>query len=73
LSFKTKFDSLSVVWSQNHWYGFSQFDLKIGGFRFPSLVQNRQLWFGDLGIKITVAVSWFWPQNQVDDGLSVAL
>jgi hypothetical protein len=34
--------------------------------------QNRQLWFGDLGIKIIATVSWFWPQNQVDFGLSVA-
>jgi hypothetical protein len=34
--------------------------------------QNRQLWFGDLGIKITATVSWFLPQNQVDFGLSVA-
>jgi hypothetical protein len=25
--------------------------------------QNRHLWFGDLGIKITVTVSWFGPQN----------
>jgi hypothetical protein len=34
--------------------------------------QNRQLWFGDLGIKITATVSWFGHQNQVDFGLSVA-
>ena len=34
--------------------------------------QNRQLWFGDLGLKITVTVSWFMPQNQVGFGLSVA-
>jgi hypothetical protein len=34
--------------------------------------QNRQLWFGDLGIKIIAAVSWFGHQNQVDFGLSVA-
>jgi hypothetical protein len=25
--------------------------------------QNRQLRFGDLGLKITVTVSWFVPQN----------
>jgi hypothetical protein len=35
--------------------------------------QNRQLWFGDLGLKITTTVSWFGPQNQVGFGLSVAL
>jgi hypothetical protein len=34
--------------------------------------QNRQLWFGDLGLKITVTVSWFGPQNQAGFGLSVA-
>jgi hypothetical protein len=34
--------------------------------------QNRQLWFGDLGLKITATVSWFGPQNQVGFGLSVA-
>jgi hypothetical protein len=34
--------------------------------------QNQQLWFGDLGFKITVTVSWFGPQNQVGFGLSVA-
>jgi hypothetical protein len=33
--------------------------------------QNWQLRFGDLGIKITVTVSWFVPQNQVSFGLSV--
>jgi hypothetical protein len=34
--------------------------------------QNQQLWFGDLGVKITTTVSWFGPQNQVCFGLSVA-
>jgi hypothetical protein len=38
-------------------------------FRFEP--QNRQLWFGDLGLKITVTVFWFMPQNQVGYGLSV--
>jgi hypothetical protein len=33
--------------------------------------QNRQLWFGDLGLKITATISWFVPQNQVGFGLSV--
>jgi hypothetical protein len=28
LSLKTKVDSLSVVWSQNHWNGFLRFGLK---------------------------------------------
>jgi hypothetical protein len=34
--------------------------------------QNRQLWFGDLGLKITATISWIGPQNQVGFGLSVA-
>jgi hypothetical protein len=38
-------------------------------FRFEP--QNRQLWFSDLGLKITVPVSWFGPQNQADFGLSI--
>jgi hypothetical protein len=25
--------------------------------------QNRLLWFGDLGLKITAMVSWFMPQD----------
>jgi hypothetical protein len=33
--------------------------------------QNRQLWFGDLGLKITVTVSCFGPQNQGSLSLSV--
>jgi hypothetical protein len=39
-------------------------------FRFG--LQNRQLRFGDLGIKITATIFWFDPQNQADFGLSVA-
>jgi hypothetical protein len=34
--------------------------------------QNRQLRFGDLGLKITATDSWFGHQNQVGYGLSVA-
>jgi hypothetical protein len=41
--------------------GFSSLGLKIGSYRF-----------GDLGLKITMMVSWFGPQNQVGFGLSVA-
>jgi hypothetical protein len=33
--------------------------------------QNRQIWFGDLGIKITVTVSWFGIQNQTGFSFSV--
>jgi hypothetical protein len=43
-----------------------------GGGRFsPIWPQNRQLWFGELDLKITVMVSWFGPQNQAGFGLSV--
>jgi hypothetical protein len=35
-------------------------------------IQNRQLRFGDLCLKITAIVSWFGSQNQVCYGLSVA-
>jgi hypothetical protein len=34
--------------------------------------QNRQLRFGDFGIRITATVSWFESQNQAGFGLSVA-
>jgi hypothetical protein len=33
--------------------------------------QNRQLRFGDLGLKITTTISWFGPQNQAGFGLSI--
>jgi hypothetical protein len=33
--------------------------------------QNRQLRFGDLGLKITTTVSWFVPKNQAGFGLSL--
>jgi hypothetical protein len=33
--------------------------------------QNRQLWFDDLGLKVTAMVSWFRPQNQAGYDLSV--
>jgi hypothetical protein len=35
---------------------------------FPVWPQNRQFWFGDLGLKITTTVYWFVPQNQVGFG-----
>jgi hypothetical protein len=42
------------------------------------MVEGSPVWaskpiarFGDLSLKITTTVSWFVPQNQVDDGLSV--
>jgi hypothetical protein len=34
--------------------------------------QNWQLWFGDLDLKITAAVSLFVPQNQAGYCLSLA-
>jgi hypothetical protein len=61
-----------VIWPQNHSDGFLQFGLKTGGdgfFQFGlKLVarvswfgpQNRQLRFGDLGLKITMTVFLVW-------------
>jgi hypothetical protein len=39
---------------------------------FPGWASKPQLWFDDLGLKITTTISWFRPQNQVGFGLSVA-
>jgi hypothetical protein len=47
------------VWPQNRWLRVSQFR-----------PQNRQLWFGDLGHKITATAFWFMSQNEVGYGLS---
>jgi hypothetical protein len=33
--------------------------------------QNQGQQFGDLGLKVTVTISLFGPQNQVGGGLSV--
>jgi hypothetical protein len=49
-----------LLWPQNQGRMFSRFR-----------PQNRQLLFGDLGLKISATVSWFGPQNQVGDGLLV--
>jgi hypothetical protein len=38
---------------------------------FWFVLQNWQLRFTDLGLKITVLISWFVPQNQWVDGVSV--
>jgi hypothetical protein len=64
--------TVSPVWPQNWWW-VSWLSLKtkvVEG--FPIWPQNRQLWFGDLGLKITTTVSWFGLQNQAGFGLSVA-
>jgi hypothetical protein len=52
--------------------GFSRFGLKTGG-RFHGSASKPILWFGDLGLIITVTVSWFGPKNHAGFGLSVAL
>jgi hypothetical protein len=84
LSLKTKVDNFSVVWPQNHWDGFLwfclktggdsflRFGLKTGGLGFSGGASEPTLWFGDLGIKITVTVSWFGLPNQSGFSLSVA-
>jgi hypothetical protein len=44
-----------------------------GGGGFSGLgLKTSSYGFSDLGLKITAAVSWFEPQNQVGFGLSVA-
>jgi hypothetical protein len=60
------------VWPQNRWW-VSWLSSKSRWWRVFRLgPQTRQLWFGDLGLKITATISWFEPKNQVDFGLSVA-
>jgi hypothetical protein len=84
LCLKTKVNDLSVVWPQNHWNGFLQFDLKIGGDGFLVELQNQGGggFFGldlktgiyglvILGLKIITTVSWFEHQNQTCFDLSV--
>jgi hypothetical protein len=70
LSFKTKVDGLSVVWPQNHWDNFLQFDLKTIGMIFSSLASKSAVMvfsglaskpaatvFSDLASKPMVTVS----------------
>jgi hypothetical protein len=65
--------TVSPVWPQNWWRRFLSWAWKPRWWRVSRFEpQNRQLWFGDLGLKITVTVSWFRPQNQAGFGLSVA-
>jgi hypothetical protein len=63
---------------------FFSFALKLVGMVFSGLAskpvvmvsrfepQNRQLRFGDLGLKITMTISWFGPQKHAGFGLLVA-
>jgi hypothetical protein len=60
LGLKTKVDGLSVVWPQNHWDIFLQFDLKTGGDGF----------FG-LATKPVAVVSWFSLKTKVVEGFPV--
>jgi hypothetical protein len=62
-----------LVWPQNQgrWFVSDLASKQLGQIsRFGP--QNRQLRFGDSGLKITVMVYWFGPQNQAGHGLSVA-
>jgi hypothetical protein len=60
LSLKTKVDSLSVVWPQNHWDSFLWFDLKTGGDGFSGLVS-----------KLVVTVSWLSLKTKVVEGFLI--
>jgi hypothetical protein len=72
---KTSGDGFLWFGLKTGYNGFSLFGLKTGG-RFLGWVlklrwwrvfwfwpQNQQLWFGDFGLKIIAAVSWFGQQN----------
>jgi hypothetical protein len=72
LSIKTKVNDLSVVWPQNHWNSSPSLASNLMAMGFPVWAYKRQLRFGDLGLKITMAISYFGPQNQAGNGLSVA-
>jgi hypothetical protein len=76
LSLKTKIDSLSVIWRQNHWDGYLRFGLKIGGdgflrfrpqsrwWRFLSVwPQNRWLEFSGLSLKIDSYGLMIWASK----------
>jgi hypothetical protein len=66
-----------------HWDSFLQLTSKLvvtvsPGFALKSVArvshfghQNRQLRFGNLGLKITALISWFGPQNHIDYSLLV--
>jgi hypothetical protein len=65
--------TVSPVWPLNQWRRFLGWASKprwLRVFRFG--LQNRQLRFGDLGLKIIAIFFWFGPQNQAGFGLSVA-
>jgi hypothetical protein len=63
----------SPVWPQNRWRQF--LSVWPQNRKVPRVSQfgpqNRQLRFGDLGLKITVTTSWFGSQNQAGFVLSV--
>jgi hypothetical protein len=53
LSLKTKVHDLSMVWPQNHWYGFLRFGLKTGGDGFSRLgLKTSGDSFSCFGLKI---------------------
>jgi hypothetical protein len=61
LSFKTKVNGLSVVWPQNHWDGFLQFGLKIGGNSFSLFgLKTGGFRFSCLGLKISNSGLVIW-------------
>jgi hypothetical protein len=83
-SLKTAGDGFLRFILKTDGHGFLRFSLKTGGGFLDGASkprwwrvswfgpQNRQLQFGDLGLKITTTVAWFVPQNQTDYGLLVA-
>jgi hypothetical protein len=64
LSLKTKVDDLSVVWHQNHWYGFLRFDLKIGGDGFSQFgLKTGGFEFLSLGLKTSSSNLVIWASK----------
>jgi hypothetical protein len=66
-SLKTRVNSLSVVWTQNHWDSFLRFDIKTSGDVFSRF--NLKIGGGGFSVyalKPVVLVWSFEPQNQCD-------
>jgi hypothetical protein len=70
LSHKTKIDSLSVVWPQNHWDNFLWFGLKTGGYDFLVELQN-QGGVGFLGLGLKTKQTIIYRLRHKTDGRAI--
>jgi hypothetical protein len=73
LSLKTKVDSLSMVWPQNHWDSFSQFGLKTGGDDFPILASKSRVTFPGLDLKTNICGLVIWASKSSRQFLGLSL